>query len=305
MIINIPITLTISMAVALFGSLIGKHYTNKSAQGLFPVFLYNAITGAVAAVMLLVLGGFGDISVFTLLLGLAFGFITALQGVFTLNALRIGPMSYTSVLINFSTLITALSGVMFFNESFFWLQGVGIVLMLASFVCSVEKKTDEKKASFKWLLYSIIALFCSAGIGIMQKIHQNSPHKGELSSFLIIAFLISFVCSLILAIYFQRKEKTSFRKAFGVVEKTESSKKQYVMLALVVFAGIFGAMNNKLNLYLSGVMNSAVFFPIVNGGGLVLSILAALVVFKEKLTKKQWLGIVLGVLSVLCLCFKL
>ena len=51
-----------------------------------------------------------------------------------------------------------------------------------------------------------------------------------------------------------------------------------------------------------GGMDSAVFFPIVNGGGLVLSTLAAVLIFKEKLNKKQWIGITLGICSVVFLC---
>jgi len=34
----------------------------------------------------------------------------------------------------------------------------------------------------------------------------------------------------------------------------------------------------------------------------MLSTAAAVILFKEKLTKKQWLGIVVGILAVICLC---
>ena len=57
-----------------------------------------------------------------------------------------------------------------------------------------------------------------------------------------------------------------------------------------------------MNLYLSGVMDSAVFFPIVNGGGFVLATIAAVLLFKEKLSTKQWIGVVLGIASVVFLC---
>ena len=70
----------------------------------------------------------------------------------------------------------------------------------------------------------------------------------------------------------------------------------------MIASGACAAVNNKFNLYLSGVMDSAVFFPIVNGGGLVLTTLAAVLLFKEKLSKKQWIGVVLGIASVVFLC---
>ena len=74
------------------------------------------------------------------------------------------------------------------------------------------------------------------------------------------------------------------------------------MLGIMLASGVCVAVNNKLNLYLSGVMDSAVFFPIVNGGGLVLTTLAAVLLFKEKLSTKQWIGVVIGIASVVFLC---
>ena len=85
-------------------------------------------------------------------------------------------------------------------------------------------------------------------------------------------------------------------------EKNQNPKRIWPMLGLMLVSGACIAINNKFNLYLSGVMDSAVFFPIVNGGGLVLTTLAAVLLFKEKLSRKQWVGIVLGILSVVFLC---
>ena len=70
----------------------------------------------------------------------------------------------------------------------------------------------------------------------------------------------------------------------------------------MVLCGVFSAINNKFNLYLSGVIDSAVFFPIVNGGGLILTTISAFILFKERCTKKQWGGLFFGILSVVFLC---
>ena len=70
----------------------------------------------------------------------------------------------------------------------------------------------------------------------------------------------------------------------------------------MVLSGVFVAINNKFNLYLSGVLDAAVFFPIVNGGGLVLTSVASVILFREKLSKKQWIGVIIGILSVILIC---
>ena len=73
-------------------------------------------------------------------------------------------------------------------------------------------------------------------------------------------------------------------------------------IALMIVCGICAAANNKMNLYLSGVMSSAVFFPIVNGGGMILSAITSLFLFKEKFTAEKWIGISLGIVAVVLIC---
>jgi multidrug transporter EmrE-like cation transporter len=70
----------------------------------------------------------------------------------------------------------------------------------------------------------------------------------------------------------------------------------------MILMGIAAAINNKLNLDLSGRLPSAVFFPVVNGGALVLSSLAAVLIFREKLSVKRWIGVAIGTVSVILLC---
>jgi uncharacterized membrane protein len=68
------------------------------------------------------------------LLAILFGTATALQGIAMLSAMRLGPVSYTMMFASFSTVITALSGALFFHETLTLLKGIGILLMLVSFV---------------------------------------------------------------------------------------------------------------------------------------------------------------------------
>lgn len=53
-----------------------------------------------------------------------------------------------------------------------------------------------------------------------------------------------------------------------------------------------------MNLYLSGALPSILFFPIMNGGLILLSSLAGWIVFREKLTRSQIFSLLLGVVAV-------
>ena len=70
---------------------------------------------------------------------------------------------------------------------------------------------------------------------------------------------------------------------------------------LVLMVGIGCAVNNKLNLYLSGVIDSMIFFPLVNGGNIILTTVLSFVLFHEKLSKRQCVGILVGTIAVVLL----
>lgn len=288
---NLYILLCFSMLACLAGGVFRKIYTLHTSGDMASIFAFNTISSLVGAIVLL-LWGVSMPSAFTLWLGILFGVVTALQSLALLWALRIGPMSYTSVIGSFSTLVTAVSGALFFDESITVLQAIGIAIMLCSFVFAAEKDKDKKKSSFRWLLLCTVNFLSIGCIGIMQKVHQASAYRAELNSFLVIAFVVAGLFSGILAALFGKHT---------AIEKQQKRSVSLLLLCMIV-SGVGAALNNRFNLYLSGVMDSAVFFPVVNGGGLVLSTLTAVVFFREHLTKKQWIGILLGIVAVFMLC---
>lgn len=289
-------TLAISMSAALGGSIFGKVYSKKSLGKTIMAFVSSAISALFSALVLFCWDGLGNVSTFTLLLGILFGVIVATQGVMSLKAVECGPMSYTAVIVSFSTLVSALSGVAFFGESISVWQIIGIAFMLTSFVFAVEKDAEKRKASWRWLIFCLIAFCCCGGVGLMQKIHQSSEYKGELNAFLVIAFITACLLMTTLSVVTSKKEKVS------ILARKDDGKIDWVAILIPVCLGIMAAVNHKLNLYLSGVMPSAVFFPIVNGGGLVLTTLSAVVLFRERLSGRQWIGVGLGIASVIFLC---
>lgn len=290
------ITLIISMSACLMSYLVKKVFTDRSRGGMTSVYVFNAVGCVVSALVLFAWGGVDGASLFTVLLGALFGITVSLQGAFVTQAMQIGPMSYTVVITTCSTVFTALSGFFFFHERIGVFQLIGIVFMLSSFVFANEKKEDEKKGSLKWFVFSILAFIGSGGIGFMQKIHQTSAYKDELNGFLVIAFVTSFVFSAVMALIYMKRDGQP------LLEKNKSGRLDWTLIAVMVISGICVAANHKLNLWLSGIIDSAVFFPLVNGGNLVLTTLSAFLIFRERLTRRQWIGVLLGALSVLFLC---
>jgi len=295
---NIPISLSVSMLACLLGGMIRKYYTERYGGAGSARHVFNAVTSAAAAAVLFLWGGISSASPFTLILGAAFGVVTAVQTITTLAAMERGPWAYTTVITSLSMLIPTLSGALIWHESIGPLKIVGIVFMVACLVLSVDggKDAEKRRASFAWLLFCAIAFLFQGGIGVMQKWHQSSAFKEELNAFLVVAFAVSFLYSTVSALILRKKEEHPARDTEMPLWK------RALPWVMMVAGGVCVALNNKLNLYLSGVMDSAVFFPLVNGGGLILTTLCAFFLFRERLSLKQWIGLASGTAAVLMLC---
>ena len=82
-------------------------------------------------------------------------------------------------------------------------------------------------------------------------------------------------------------------------KKLQFTKKQLI-LALLCGVCTFGM--NFLNLRLSGLLPSQLFFPVINGSAIVLSSFMSLLFFKEKLSRKQTVGLCGGILALVAIC---
>lgn len=279
------------------------YYDKKRHFFGYQKYLDMCVISLVVTLMLFVFGGFKfSASPFTVLLGLAFGVVVMINLLSMRLAYAVGPLALTTVVINFSTVFTSMSGAVLFGEKFNPLILIALAFLISSSVfCSKSQKGEsEKKANFKWLLFSALAMLSCTGIGLMQKTHGTSEYKAEVIPFLMVAFLTCSVFSAIVAVTVRKIKRDEITAVTESLQKTE---KQLIftkkpMLLFVLYAclsGVFTSIEHSFNLYLSGVMPTAVFFPLVNGIPLVLSMVLGFTVLRQKLNKNQIIGLVLGV----------
>jgi len=234
-------------------------------------------------------------SLFTLLIGVAYGISSAIANVSMMKAVEIGPLSYSTVIGTCSMIIPALSGLVIYGEPVAISQWIGVAFMLVSFVCSVDGKDGKKNsASIKWLVYCLIGFASSGLLGVLQKVHQTSPDKAELSPFLIISFLVTAVYSFVYALWLSKKK--------GKPVTVTAPEKRKVFIGCTVILGLATAYLNFANTFLAGVLPAVLFFPVFNGSVMVFSALFGIILFKERLSKKQWIGISVGGVAILLLC---
>ena len=290
--------LTCSVFTNVAVSICRSQFSKKQINGQSDMQLFNMVNSTLSvitlAIIALFMGGLALPSAYTLVLGIAYGVVTALGAIFMIMALETGPLSYTTVIISCQMVIPSLSGLSF-GETVSIYQYIGIGVMVLSFLLAVDTKNGEENGtSIEWLIYCLLAFLCCGSVGVLQKIHQNSPHKGELSIFLIIAFAISAVYSLAMMIYYHKVKK------MPITVLRKGKIRSLIWIGLVIGVGF--AFCNQINMYLSGVMDSIIFFPVVNGGSMILTTGVGLVFFKEKLSRKQMIGLGLGVVAMFLLC---
>lgn len=293
-----PLLLTVSVITSFLMSflrgLFSKNISSRNIDLLFYNFLQNGVCTVAVAVIFLLSGGFGTFGLYSAFLGVLMGLAVAFSLQFNIQAYTVGPFAYTTVIVALGAVIPTLSGPAFFGDAPLTVaQWIGIVLMVICIMLSPDKspKTTENKANFKWLILSVAASVINGLVGVIQKIHQtDDPVKAQMPALLLCCFATATVASL--CVYLIEK-----RKSGDLISKPPVKQ----MLKLPILTGFVLAFPHTINLWVAGVLPTAVMFPIVNLCPMMLSMICAVVVLKEKLSKSQWSGIAIGIASTVLL----
>ncbi len=255
------------------------------------IYILNMISSAIWLAILFCFNGFSlKLGKEIILFGILYGVIQEMFLFFKTQAMKNGAVSITTLIGNCSLLLSTTVGVIVWKENISVFQIIGIVfLIIAFFLCTYEK--SDKKVSGKWILYSVFFFVFAAGVGIVFKAFSKSTGGSGAGDMMIFASLVIFLISSI---------------KFAISELTDRDKKEKThlnitkpFLAIAFISGVLSCVYNRLNVSLSGLLESAVFFPSFNGGVIILSAVLSLIFLKEKLTARQISGLSLGIVSII------
>ena len=254
-------------------------------------FGIQALIFATGSIVLLVVNAFSfnGISLFTVLLALAYGAMLLCAQWFYTIALSNGKTAVCVTIYSFGFLIPTLSGAIFWSEKITVFGALGILMVIPVILISgISKKTNGEKKSIKaYLLPLLVAMLCSGGLGVVQKVQQKSAYVNQTNTFILCAFVFCFVVSF----------------AFFLIMKKGDAKIQRKNLISCASIGVFFSTCNLLNTYLAGKLDSAIFFPVLNIGGILLSSILGMLIYKEKLTKKDMIVLLLAIISIVLVNF--
>jgi drug/metabolite transporter (DMT)-like permease len=176
---------------------------------------------------------------------------------------------------------------LFWNADFTPRVGIGLVLVaIALFLCIYKGKevdADKKKVTFRWIIFCLISFLGNAGCTITQKTQQLKFNGKYGNMLMMFATAMSVIVTLIIYLKSDRSDsKVIFKNNF------------YLPI-------LSGASNVILNLFVMllavSSLSPTLVYPTIAVGGLILTALISLIVFKEKLRWWQWLGVVVGIVA--------
>lgn len=254
--------------------------------------LFQFLVSCLWALILLLLERNFNFSRTTLSFGLLYGVTMAMFLYFKMMALGTGPIAITSLVGSCSFLIPTFCGVFLWKESVTVLQILGTGTLLISLFLT-SKMNGGASISKKWIFWCV-CFFCAAGInGILMAAFQKTNAAPETNLMLLTASLTAAVCYLLLFLagHFRapnREPLMPYLKAY--LPKS---------LPYILICGLVSCCYQRLNLDLAGALPSVLFFPVFNGSVILLSSVTGWVFFREKLTKVQILGLIMGFISIL------
>ena len=260
-----------------------SRFGKKSLKSDSDNLLFNAIVFLTAAVLFCT--DIPKASFQTWCFALAFAILTVIFQLFYTKALTVGNVSLTVMVVNLSMLFPSLISVIFYNESLTLTRIIGIVLTILSFMLTVNFKVNEK-ISRHWIIFTAAAAIANGVIGITQKIFGSSDFSGEKKAFVACSYAIAFLVAGSLYLSSRFKEKDS------------DNKKTCATYIFAVSVGIVLAVFQWLNTYAISIMDGSFLFPVYSGGSIILSTLVGILFFKDKLTQRQKISIMLGIIAV-------
>jgi drug/metabolite transporter (DMT)-like permease len=259
--------------------------------GTKPFFLCQCALFLCGGAALVLFGNisFGVVAYQTLIYAAVYAILLIFAQWFYTAALAKGNTALCSTVYSLGFIFPTLSGVILWSEPFSILDVLGILCAVSAVIVSgLKLQSIEQTGKYYYFIPLVIAMLASGGLGIVQKLQQKSAHAEQKSIFLLIAFTLAAVISFIFSLFAKKQGDPPFRRG---------------KLAVASCIGVCFGCCNLLNTTLAGLLDSAIFFPTLNIGVILLSMICGVIFFKERILKKEITVLILGGVSILLLNF--
>ena len=268
-------------------SLIGTGFNRKTGDHKNATLLYNLINIATALVAWCIfwLTDFSfNASVLWYSLGFGVSYFLANFGL--IGALANGPTSLTALAMQLSSITAAVWGFFFWDEDFTLLVAIGLVLIVVALFICLYQRGEGKSFSLKWAFFAFLAFLGNSGCCIIQR---TTVRNCGIASTKVMMFFAMILATLSCIIFYVRNKSD---RPVEIVKKGGY---------FPVLAGVMNSLNNLVVILLSNPalgVDASFFYPVLSISGLALTSIGSFVLFRERLTKRQWIGMGVGAVAV-------
>ena len=207
--------------------------------------------------------------------------------IFSILAIKTGPLAISAFIYSCALIIPSLYGIIILDESVTIELVIGISLLLISLMfINLKKKEETEKISSKWIICVILSFVGNGACSTVQKVQQLAFEGCYKIELMIVALAISLIVMIVSSIVTEKgKILLNIKKAFP-------------------WALYCGLANGAVNLFVLHMLNklpSSVMFPVISAGEIVLTTSVSVFAYKEMLGKKQLIGLVIGIISLVFL----
>lgn len=280
------IAMTVSTFLAVVNACLLRKYGEIGKKGM-NAYLFNAGVNIVWIIILsgILIASDSAWNPTAVLYGVVYGVILFAFLFFKTQSMVNGPVSLSTLIGSCAFVIATVFGVIYCEESVASPQVVGMVLLFISLMLCVNPQKSKEKLTKKWMLYCLGFFIAGGFTGILYKMFGKSSACLEHEVMLLAAAIVAELLFLTFG-FFQTKK-------YGGTIRPDKRISLFVLLC-----GIASCLYIRLNLSLSNMIPSVIFFPVSNGGMVILSTIAGKMLFHEKLTGRQLLGIMVGCIAV-------
>ncbi len=259
-----------------------KSYQRKKEHS--AVFSFSLVASLSAMLLFVFLSRFRlgfTLDLIPYALGFSVSYGCALFG--SVLAMKYGAMAIALLASSYSLVIPTLYGITVLHEtmSIFAVAGLGALLVSLFLIRRPTRQGEKDWKFFLCLLFSFLGNgFCS----LVQKMQQTAFAGEKKSEFMILSLGL---CALFLLI--------------GVLVKRQ--RPNHTEWSFGALCGVSNGMMNYLVMVLTGLLPNVVLYPSISAGGVALGFVVATLGYGERLYKRQYVGYVLGIASILLLAW--
>ncbi len=243
---------------------------------------YNALLGVSATVIYLVINKFKiELTSYSVIMAAIFTILILTYVMIGFKIMKKGNMSlYTLFLMSGGMTIPYIWGVLFLNEELTIVRTIGLLAIIAAIVIS---NSGGAKPDRKQLLLCIAVFLLNGFTSVTSKMHQISPIS-ELVTSSDFAFITAvFKAVLCIALLLILKNKMNVQAPISLPIKK--------VLPIVIITALADSISFVFQLIGATELPATILYPFITGGSIILTSLAGVIVFKEKMTARQWMGV--------------